>query len=475
MINAAITKFPHCKAGPRDTSNLFNLFSIHKASAQSLLTIFIAFAGVPSVLALPVFPGAEGFGTATTAGSGRHLMPVVTQVIKVTSLEDSGVGTLRACIDTQAPRTCIFEVSGEIKLESALIVAHPYLTIAGQTAPTPGIILTRAGIRVETNDVLIQHLTVRVGDAPGTIKPDDRDAVAVGASKGTGAFNVVLDHLSLGWGIDENFSTWKPTTHDVTLSNSFVVEGLDNSIHSKGPHSKGILIGDGTKRVSLIRNLIAHNIERNPYFKPDTSGEVVNNLVYGWGPKGGWSLCNVSENTGNGLPVQLIFTGNVYKPGPTSARVPALYAKPPAPLTRVYVKDNLGPTRTSSTDDDWKIASIPESPFRSEAPPIPGSGVVLQAANLVEKNVLASSGARPHARLPVDARVVQEVRDGSGAIKDCVVGCGSPAGGWPVVPTNQIVHILPKEPNADDNKNGYTNLEDWLHDKAVQVEGGSSQ
>lgn len=417
--------------------------------------------------ALPAFPGAVGFGSDSVAGSGRHLKKPHAEIVTISSLDDSGPGTLRDCLSRSGPRTCVFEVSGQIKLSSELKIKSPYVTIAGQTAPPPGILVSRAGIRIETHDVLIQHITVRVGDDSAGPKPENRDAITVGASKGS-VFNIVLDHLSLGWAIDENFSTWKDT-YDVTLSNSFIVEGLDNSIHPKGPHSKGALIGDGTKRISLIRNLLANNIERNPYLKPATSTEVVNNLVYGWGPGGGWSLCNVSDNTGTGLPLELILVGNVYKPGPVSARVPALYGKAPAPKTKVYVHDNLGPTRPNSSLEDWKIASIPESPFRSEIPPFSGSGVPVIPASQVEATVLKSSGSRPGQRLSIDSRIVEEISKGTGSIKDCVEGCKASAGGWPVVKETSVPLNIPENPFLDDDKDGYTNLEEWLHSLSIAV------
>jgi len=124
----------------------------------------------PRVLAasmLPVVPGLKGFGANTRAGRGGA-------VYRVTNLAAKGAGSLRACIDAVGPRTCIFEVSGTIALTSNLVVRNPYLTIAGQTAPSPGILVRGGAIVIVAHDVLLQHVHVRAGDV--STKPRTRRA-----------------------------------------------------------------------------------------------------------------------------------------------------------------------------------------------------------------------------------------------------------------------------------------------------------
>jgi hypothetical protein len=429
-----------------------------------------AITAVASAHALPAFPGAAGFGSSSVGGSGRHLHPPYSKVIAVTTLADSGAGSLRECVDAKVPRVCVFEVGGEIRLLSSLRVRFPYLTIAGQTAPAPGVHLTQAGIRIEASDIIVQHITVRPGGEPGSVSGEDRDAVAIGAAKGSRAERVMLDHLSLSWGVDENFSTWQATTKDVTISHSLIHEGLDHSIHPKGPHSKGALIGDDTQRVTMIGNLFAFHIERNPYLKPGSSVQFFNNFVYGWGPKGGWSLCNLSENTGSGRGAALDFVGNVYIPGPHSAALAPIYAKVASPETRVFVRDNLGPTRSNAAESEWAISSIPEQPTRSSDPLLGSPPADLLQASMVEADVLRNAGSRPAQRNAPDARVIQDIRERKGEIKDCVAGCPKAAGGWPLLVEARHTLKLPDAPYGDSDGDGFTNLEEWLYDQAQAVE-----
>lgn len=416
-----------------------------------------------------VVPNLAGFGTQTVAGSGRHLKKPLSRIQLVTNLDDSGVGSLRACAEGRGPRTCIPLVGGVVSLSKAIRVRSPFLTLAGQTAPHPGLTLSQAGISVETHDVLIQHIAIRPGDSPVGAPPRERDGISIGAPPPRAVYNVVVDHVSLTWAIDENISTAYPLTRDVTVSNSIIAEGLHDSIHPKGPHSKGIMIGDDSKRITVVRNLVAFNEERNPYLKPGTSVEFINNVVYGWGSKGGWSLCNVTNNTEGQEPVLLSFVGNIYRPGPESARVPPLYAKVLDPRSVIYARDNIGPLPdggplTSSAD------TIRIGRALSPLPPVAAALSATVPTDQALASVIATAGARPSERDVIDARIVHEVCTFTGALKDCTRGCDRSAG-----TVAERIHTyrplqLPKRPFADNNKDGYTNLENWLHRFAGNLE-----
>ena len=197
--------------------------------ARLLFTLWTLWLVIPAACPaqIPAFPGAAGFGSTTPGGSGRHLKPAKTSLIRVTTLKNAGPGSLRACIEYPAPRVCVFEIAGEIMLAAPLQIRRPYITVSGQTAPEPGITVSGAGIEIHTHDVVVQHLAVRPGDRIPGPAPENRDGVSVRGK----SFNVLLDHLSVSWALDENISTSQEGVYDDTFSHSIIAEGLDRSIH----------------------------------------------------------------------------------------------------------------------------------------------------------------------------------------------------------------------------------------------------
>jgi uncharacterized protein YjdB len=402
---------------------------------------------------LPVLPGIEGHGSTTPAGRGGT-------VLRVTNLNDAGPGSLRAALEASGPRVVIFEISGTIKVTSDIEISSPYLTVAGQTAPSPGILVRGAAIRVNTHDVLIQHLRLRAGDDSDGPSPGGRDALGV---YGSNVYNVVIDHVSASWGIDENASTSTAgTRHDITFINSIISEGLSNSMHDEGEHSKGLLIGQGSTNISIIRCLFAHNRDRNPYFKGNTFTLFVNNVAYNYGHSyaiengdgGGYGL-QQSSQVGN------VFIAGVNTPGGRPIRVHSSVK----PGSLIYVADN-SLNRAPVPADPWAIVEDQVgASIRASTPPIWTSLTVLPNAQ-VEAWVLANAGARPAERDAVDLRIVNEVRNNTGRIINSV----AEGGGWPVLAVNTRALTVPGNPNGDDDGDGYTNLEEWLHQFAVQVE-----
>lgn len=178
-------------------------------TAGRLAGLFARVAGVflvcHSASALPVVPSAIGFGTDTVAGRGG-------EVYRVTNLDDRGPGSLRFGMEeVEGPRVIVFDVSGVIRLSSDLVLRedgpgkHGFLTIAGQTAPAPGITLAGAGISIRSHDILIQHIAIRPGDR---LKPvDNRDCIKIGGGPGHPVHHIVIDHVSCSWAVDETAST----------------------------------------------------------------------------------------------------------------------------------------------------------------------------------------------------------------------------------------------------------------------------
>lgn len=408
----------------------------------------------------PAFPGATGFGVHAVGGATPGSSSTEPRIVRVTSLEDRGEGTLRACIELSGPRTCIFEVAGRIHLSKPLSVSEPFLTVAGQTAPPPGVTITGAGIRLAASNVVIRHLAIRVGDDPKGPNPISRDGVVIDGSKGP-ASAIVLDHLSISWALDENFSTYGPGVHDVTLSNSILAEGLYRSIHPDGPHSMGILIGEGTQRITITGCLLAHNNDRNPRQKAGSSLEFASNLVYGWGGLSGAHGANLSDTSSSDAPTLLNFTGNYYLPAPYSPRRAPVYSKPSSSKLRVSVARNIGPTRPNEKESEWLIADIPET-ARSAEPAFPGSGMKAEDPLQSFEGVLKLAGSRPLERDEVDRRIVEDVRNTSGSLRDRVDR-------WPDFVEQRRALKTPPTPFADTDRNGYTDLEDWLECYARSV------
>ena len=183
---------------------------------------------------LPAFPGAEGFGAGAKGGRGG-------KVFVVTTLEDypggkkkAVAGSLRAACEAKGPRTIVFDVAGTIVLEKALRISEPYITIAGQTAPGGGICLRNYGLDIRTHDVVIRYLRVRPGD---TMKKET-DSIAISS----GSRDVIIDHCSASWSIDETLSVSGPGITNVTVQWCIISESLNDSFHKKGLHGYGSLV-----------------------------------------------------------------------------------------------------------------------------------------------------------------------------------------------------------------------------------------
>ena len=419
--------------------------------------ILMVFAFCNVAQARSVFPGAVGFGTETIAGRGG-------QVIRVTNLNASGPGSLKAAIDTSGPRVVVFEVSGTIQVDSKLTISNPYITIAGQTAPSPGITLRGATLCVRTHDVLIQHIRIRVGNQGGCWYKT-RDGIDMG---GPNVHNLVIDHCSVSWATDENISVWPGSKqgYDITISNCIISEGIPDP-DRPGTIGLGMLIGSNADRVSVIGDLFVHNKNRNPATVAKGTA-VINNLIY----NSGWFGVRAEDlNDGNAFEVSIV--GNVVIPGLNSGS----YVNYAVSLrnewahagsgSHVYVSDNECVNRTS---DPWSAVDDREGhkdKVKVDSPPLWPTGLIAKPSSEVKASVLANAGARPADRDSVDLRVVKDVRQGTGRF----INSQNDVGGWPKLAKNRRALTLPNNPNGDDDRDGYTNLEEWLYTLAASVEG----
>lgn len=437
--------------------------------------------GGGTVDSVPVVPGAYGFGIYTKAGRGGR-------VIRVTNLADAGPGSLRAALqDSTGPRTVVFEVSGRIPLTSGrVVISSPFITVAGQTAPSPGINYERSRLSIQTHDVLIQHLRGRAGDALPGDAPGNRDCLDIepDPSLDRKAYNVVIDHVSCAWGIDENLNTYfadsLPGTfvRDITLWRTIVAEGLYDSIHDEGaPHSMGMLIGQNTERISIIQTLWSDNQGRNPKLNSGVEAYLANNVFYNWGrdTAGGAKWATMIEKSHVSSDATLAnIIGNVYLPGLNTP--PTNWAGNVSSTlntgSRIWVENTLHPTRCpgGTCADRWAAWNVSTTnPFKATAP-IPEllvSGYTPMPASAVESYVLPRVGARPLDRDQADQRIVSEVQSRTGRQIDSQ----TQVGGYPALTQNTRALTVPANPHVDSDGDGYTNLEEWLHGYAQAVEG----
>lgn len=373
------------------------------------------------------FAGAQGFGAYAAGGRGG-------QIIRVTTLKASGPGSLTEAVKTKGARIVVFEVGGVIDLDGdRLVIAEPFLTIAGQTAPSPGITLIKGGVNIATHDVVLQHLMVRPGEA-GRAKQSGWEVD--GLSTVGGAANVIVDHCSFTWATDENLSASGPrfdgenaegwrdrTSHHITYSHCLIAEGLSNSTHKKGEHSKGTLIHDNATFVSLIGNLYASNMERNPLAKGGVWAVIVNNWIANPGKQAMHSGL-VKEEWGEHpwATSRLAVVGNVMEYGPdTRTNVTLLRNNKNTPL-ELYLADNLAGNRAH------KPVALTTGEFtKLETRPLWPEGLTPLPAAKVKEFVARTAGARPWERDPIDQRIVKAALAGNGRIIDSE----QEAGGYP--------------------------------------------
>ena len=329
-------------------------------------------------------------------------------------------------------------------------------------------------------DVLVQHIAIRPGDDPDGPNLHSRDAVKILGTKDR-VNNVVFDHCSLSWAIDEVVEVWGDGWDNVTLSNNIISEPLRDAPAAAGKDQGYAVLVDATRgRISFIGNLFAHAHNRSPR---SAAGQFVfsNNVVYNAG------VTQLNLFNKGGVASSNSIVGNVFLEGSdTTADMPVLLnGKGVAGQTaiqagtEVYLSDNVASVASS---DPWSIVRN-ESDFSMDALKVssapvwlPGYDALPAEGDAVLEHVMANAGSRPGERNPVDARVIREVQDGTGQIINCVgtdgsSRCSKNAGGWPELATSTRELTIPAEPDGDDDGDGYSNVEEWLQELAAQVEG----
>ena len=362
-------------------------------------------------------PGIEGFGASTTGGRGGA-------IVRVTNTHDSGEGSLRWALEEhEGPRTVVFDVSGRIDLRSEIEVRSGDLTIAGQTSPGTGITVSGARIELLADNVIVQGMHFRPGDGATGDIADKRDGISVGSFTEV-TQRIVIDHNSFTWGVDENVAI-NGSVRDLTFSNNIVAEGLSESLHTKGEHSKGLLLAapedvDPPQNITIVGNLFAHNHARNPWVKAGQNVEVVNNVIYDYG-MGHAALVVGQGGGGDRWDITANVIGNVFEAGPSTP----LSSKPPVYVfvtndgSAVFLSDNFDSVHRSSSDlPETAIAHGEGASGVSTTPAFEASGVTVLPVDQVRQSVLENAGANPRDRDAIDERIIANVTEGGGAIID---------------------------------------------------------
>jgi hypothetical protein len=432
----------------------------------------------------------------------------------VSSLADSGPGTLRDCVEQSGPRTCVFAVSGIIELKRTLYVTHPFLTVAGQSAPAGGIQITNAVeaserdlaslVLISTHDVTWAYTRLRNrfrAICANNGISECGQLFGVESSAERSSYNVIATHNSLAWNQDEGFGIWAGANnpiHNITLSMNLIAEGLES-------HSTGMIAGGGDRalansvyEIDFHHNLVMSNSHRNPLMK-NRSGRIVNNIFY--------NQRFYSSQFGGGGEFDVI--GNVYKTGPVSKAPPMhevlafLSAAADAPLAapKLYLAGNIGWNQPNPLGDQWLLtgwvtgengleigkaprawrrrAPLPASRFPIRADPVArlvgGRGIVASQAGASRR--IDCDGKWVADRDAVDVRLIDEYATNSGAKRlptgdEASTRLPRPAAGSSCVDKDRDgmpdrwEHAwfgdLKQRPEDDADRDGFTNLEAWL-------------
>jgi hypothetical protein len=446
---------------------------------------FISWASTPKDLPqaeIPAFPGAQGGGAHTFGGRGG-------KVYVVTTVADSGPGSLREACEKGGARIIVFNVAGIIKLKAPLVVRAPYITIVGNTAPGDGVCIAGESIWVNTHDVVIRYMRFRRGETD-----HDRRDDAIG---GNPIGNIMIDHVSASWGLDENMSWYrhmyepndgskpeKMPTVNITIQNSIFSEALNTYNHAFGSTIGGL-------NSTFMRNLWANNIARNPSIGMYGDFTLINNVMYNW-----------RHRSADGGDHRSMFNviNNYYKPGPTTPKdKPAGYRilKPEGDrsrkdtliLGRAYVTGNIMEGNERVTKNNWdggvQVDELPNAgkytDYIKVNKPFAYETFKVMPATEAYTYVLKNAGAVLPKRDAVDVRVVNEARTGKATYQEGIITDISQVGGYPEykgtpykdtdkdgMPDDweKKAGLNPNNPadaTADLNGDGYTNIEKYIY------------
>ncbi|MEI6945596.1 pectate lyase [Paraflavisolibacter sp. H34] len=385
-----------------------------------LLCLLVGARCLPVWSQTPAFPGAEGGGMYTTGGRGGPVYYITRLDDKSEGNPATREGSLRWCLEQAGKRIILFKVSGTIWLDRPLRIHNGDVTIAGQSAPGDGICLAGHPVSVDADNVIVRYLRVRMGDA----RIDPREADGADAFSGRQHKNIVIDHCSISWSLDECSSFYD--NENFTMQWCLISESLRLSGHSKGPHGYGAIWGG--VNATFHHNLLAHHDSRTPRFGPgvkhaghDTT-DVRNNVFYNWNGNGCYG--------GEAMHISLV--NNYYKPGPATGemiaqRIVALNANAGTHgferikdvWGRYYVSGNLLPHNKKVSADNWLGVQLKDGKQAEEIKllqPITVGKIHTQPAATAYEKVLQWVGCS-RVRDAVDQRIIRETKTGTAPFK----------------------------------------------------------
>ena len=433
---------------------------------------------------VPAFPGAEGAGASTPGGRGGR-------VHVVTSLADAGPGTFREAVEADGPRTVVFGVAGLITLESPVEIDHPFLTIAGQTAPGDGVCVRGQSVHINTHDVVVRYMRFRRGSLKGR---DD-------SLGGNPTKDVIVDHVSASWGLDENLSLYRyikyvdGVMHKMPLENVTIQWSISSEALNPNNHAFGGTWGG--KPCSFHHNLFACNTGRNPSIGMNGLFDFRNNVLFNWAHR--------TVDGGDGSS-RVNLVNNYFKAGPATkdealrrriCKLQGRWIKDDFPGCGLwYVEGNHVEGYPEISKDNWAggvyyaeaevvnrtiVPKATESEVRVREP-FAAPAVNTEPAEVAYRRVLDEAGASLPRRDAVDERVLLSVRTGKTTVGDGIIDSPAEVGGWPEYRAGRPAedrdrdgmpdawersHGLnpadPSDSRSDADRDGYTAIEEFLN------------
>lgn len=410
---------------------------------------------------LPVFIGAEGFGVYTVAGRGKPIR-------HVTNLNDAGAGSLRQAILDSGGGVggqIVFDVAGVIRLQSNLVLQGSFISIFGQTAPLGGIVITDYPFIIRGNDILIQHITVCVGDrSVGSPAGDSARAFNIEGNASFNTTRVVIDHCSAHWGIDDTLTIIQGgggTVDNVTVQWSLINQCLYDSIHTQGVHSRGLNIANnGNGNVSVHHCIISNNDQRNPNIAPSGNVEVVNNLIINYQKYGAEVKGTVKAHLIGNLFVEgLDYGGGINPPNPIGYPIhtEAPFTWNAFLLGNGFVRNGrlVDPSEQRELCDGATDRIVDDFLFEP-------NGIEVYPLSQLKSILLRGCSSRPLNRNPLDRLIINQLYGDvpRSRVIDSQTQMFAANNGYPTITPATRAYVEPSTPLADSDSDGYTDLEE---------------